>query len=267
MAGLCHKRASRVRSGVRRARARGMPYGPPDGTCRAPHHSRRPARVLRPPRRARNAVWDTGELTCTCYGAHPRAGYDKAPPPRSLCLRVIPSAHEWPKNHKTAHDSGHGCAVGDFAVGWSTLRHVRSGSGRTEILLTRSTCVPTADGTFPVAVAHPGDPRTFAYTPTNCAMKFGPDLRRRGHKTQKKRVENQKIREKIRCSREKKPRDRFCAPPTEHMGTPSTLPMPQSRFMLPLLCFTQGGMFEFDFGSRAWSHLYPRIQMKPGTGK
>ena len=113
---------------------------PPTAPCRAPQHSRRPACVLGPPRRARNAVWDAGEIICTYCGAHPRAGFDKAPPPRSRCLSIIPRAHEWPKNRKTAHESGHGCAVGDFAVGWSTLRHVRSVSV-SDTHIVGSTCV------------------------------------------------------------------------------------------------------------------------------
>ena len=117
---------------------------PPTAPCRAPQHSRRPACVLGPPRRARNAVWDAGEIICTYCGAHPRAGFDKSAPAPVALFEVIPRAPEWLENHKTAHESGHGCALGEIAVGWSTLRHVRSGSGVGHILLTRSTNVPAA---------------------------------------------------------------------------------------------------------------------------
>ena len=149
---------------------------PPTAPCRAPQHSRRPACVLGPPRRARNAVWDAGEIICTYCGAHPRAGFDKSAPAPVALFEGHPRAPKWLENHKTAHESGHGCALGEIAVGWSTLRHVRSGSWVGH----RSCCrgrrkFRRSDGTFPVANAHPDDPRTFAHTPTNCAVESGPD--------------------------------------------------------------------------------------------
>ena len=127
----------------------------PTAPCRASQHSRRPARVLGPPRRARNAVWDAGELICTYCGAHPRAGFAKAPPPRSRCLRVLPRAPEWLENHKTAHESGHGCALGHAAVGWSTLRHVHSRSRSDAHIVDWSTCcsaAPMAHSPWPLPI-------------------------------------------------------------------------------------------------------------------
>ena len=128
------------------------------------------------PRRARNAVWDAGEIICTYCGAHPRAGFDKSALAPVALFEGHPRAPKWLENHKTAHESGHGCALGEIAVGWSTLRHFRSGSGVGH----RSCCrgrrkFRRSDGTFPVANAHPDDPRTFAHTPTNCAVESGPD--------------------------------------------------------------------------------------------
>ena len=91
MAGLCHKRASRLRSGMRRPRARGMPYGPPDGTLPSPPALPATGMCLGTPPGVHAMQYGTPARSYAPTAVHIRGlALTKARPPRSRCLKVIP---------------------------------------------------------------------------------------------------------------------------------------------------------------------------------